>query len=104
MPNRSLPASLALVGAGKMGGAMLEGWLKVGLDPCRVAVLDPMPSQDMAALCSGRGIALNPPDPVSPEVVVLATKPQVLDAAAGSVDRLLAPHTLLISILAGKTI
>lgn len=105
MPAATLPASLVLVGAGKMGGAMLEGWLKVGLPPQAIAVLEPRPSSEMTALCSEQGIALNPPEPAAgPEVVVLATKPQALDDAAVAVDRLLGPRTLLVSILAGKTI
>jgi pyrroline-5-carboxylate reductase len=88
-----------------MGGAMLEGWLAVGLDPRGITVLDPKPSPEMATLCTQRGIALNPADLIAaPEVVVLATKPQTLDDAAPAVDRLLGPRTLLVSILAGKTI
>ena len=31
--SNSLPQSLVLIGAGKMGGAMLEGWLRIGIDP-----------------------------------------------------------------------
>ena len=105
MTATTMPATLVLVGAGKMGGAMLEGWLKVGMDPRGVTVLDPNPSPEMTALCSGRGMALNPAEPRSePEALVLATKPQMLDQAASSVDRLLGPQTLLVSILAGKTI
>jgi pyrroline-5-carboxylate reductase len=105
MPAASLPTTLVLVGAGKMGGAMLEGWLKVGMNPAGVAILDPNPSEAMVALCSGRGIGLNPAVPVAePEVLVLATKPQALDDAAASVGRLLGPRTLVVSILAGKTI
>ena len=38
-----LPASLTLVGAGKMGGAMLAGWLEAGLDPRATTILDPAP-------------------------------------------------------------
>jgi pyrroline-5-carboxylate reductase len=76
MTATTMPATLVLVGAGKMGGAMLEGWLKVGMDPRGVTVLDPNPSPEMTALCSGRGMALNPTEPrFVPEAVVLATKP-----------------------------
>ncbi len=38
-----MPASLMLVGAGKMGGAMLAGWLDAGLDPAATTVIDPFP-------------------------------------------------------------
>ena len=48
-----------LVGAGKMGGAMLEGWLTRGLDPKRISAIDPQPSKRMLTL-EKRGVALNP--------------------------------------------
>ena len=106
MPSHAqhLPSSLILVGAGKMGGSMLEGWLKVGMNPAGVAVIDPHPSDEMARYCSGRGIALNPANPLAPDVLVLAVKPQMLDEAAAPLNALLGPGTLIVSILAGKTI
>jgi pyrroline-5-carboxylate reductase len=104
-PASALPASLILIGAGKMGGAMLEGWLKVGMPGSGVTVIEPHPSEAMERLCSERGMKLNPAEPAGePEVLVLATKPQMLDDAAGAVNRLLGPGTLIVSILAGKTI
>ncbi len=99
-----LPSSLVLVGAGKMGGSMLEGWLKVGMKPAGVAVIDPRPSDEMTHFCADRGIALNQGTPSAPEVLVLAIKPQMLDEAAPRVNGLLGPRTLIVSILAGKTI
>ena len=50
---------LALVGCGKMGSAMLQGWLALGLPPQNVAVLEPQPSDDVTVLVK-RGLALNP--------------------------------------------
>ncbi|MBL0404364.1 pyrroline-5-carboxylate reductase [Microvirga aerilata] len=99
-----LPSSLVLVGAGKMGGSMLEGWLKVGMRPEGVTVLDPKPSDDMTRFCREKGIALNPASPAAPDVLVLAIKPQMLDEAAAALNGWLGPNTLIISILAGKTI
>jgi pyrroline-5-carboxylate reductase len=106
MPSHAqhLPSSLILVGAGKMGGSMLEGWLKVGMNPAGVTVIDPHPSDEMTRSCAQRGIALNPAKPLAPDVLVLAVKPQMLDEAAAPLDALLGPGTLIISILAGKTI
>jgi pyrroline-5-carboxylate reductase len=102
----ALPSSLVLVGAGKMGGAMLEGWLSVGLKAGAVTVLEPQPSAEIQTLCATHRIALNTPlrDIRPPQVVVLAIKPQALEAAAPVVGRLAGAETLLISILAGKTI
>jgi pyrroline-5-carboxylate reductase len=101
-----LPSSLILVGAGKMGGAMLEGWLAVGLPPAALAIVEPNPSARIADLCRDRGIRLNPPPDnlAPPEALVLAIKPQALAAAAKGVNPLVGLNTLLLSILAGKTI
>ena len=76
---KDFSGTLVLVGAGKMGGAMLEGWLALGLDPARIAVLEPKPSDDIAALAA-RGVRLNPTSVNDASVIVLAIKPQ--DAAA----------------------
>ncbi len=96
---------LALVGAGKMGGAMLEGWFSLGLDPQNVVVIEPKPADDIVAL-SMKGVALNPPPGAISNIgtVVLAVKPQVaadvMPAAAG----LTGAGTLVLSIMAGKTL
>ena len=101
-----LPKSLVLIGAGKMGGAMLEGWLRIGLKGNAIALVDPHIGPEMTALAAAHGIAVNPaPQSIAgAEVVVLATKPQVLDEAAGGVQAVLGDGSLLISILAGKTL
>lgn len=96
------PASLLLVGAGKMGGALLQGWLDRGFDPARICVLEPDPSPQLDALAA-RGVALRTPD-APPDVLLLAVKPQTLRAVAPSLTPLARERTLVISILAGKTI
>src|SRR5579872_1516693 len=98
------PKSLALVGAGKMGGAMLRGWLAGGLAPGVVAILDPAPAPDIVALAAARGLALTPPSGMKPEVLILAVKPQMLDTAATAIAALAHEDALVISIIAGKTI
>lgn len=100
----SLPVSLVLAGAGKMGGAMLAGWLAAGLDPRRTTLIDPVPSREIVDLCAERGLALNPPDPEPGAVLVLGIKPQGLEAASSGLDRLIGRDTLVVSILAGKTV
>ena len=102
----ALPRSLVLVGAGKMGGAMLEGWLRLGLSPQGVTVLDPHAGPEMAALCAAHGVALNPPiaSVAPPEILVLAIKPQMLESAAPALAGLFGPRTALLSIVAGKTV
>jgi pyrroline-5-carboxylate reductase len=105
---QGFPSSLVLVGAGKMGAAMLEGWLRAGLSPQAVTVLDPAPSDGVQALSRQHGFALNathaPERAQAAEVVVLAIKPQMLDQAAASFQSWVGPNTLLVSVLAGKTV
>ncbi len=98
------PKSLALVGAGKMGGAMLRGWLAGGLAPDGVAILDPAPAPDIVEFARSHGVALPPPAGLKPEVLVLAVKPQMLDVAAAAIAELAHEDALVISIIAGKTI
>jgi pyrroline-5-carboxylate reductase len=100
------PQSLALVGAGKMGGALLKGWLDGGFAASRIVIVDPAPSPEIAALAAARGIALNRAFPAGarPEALVLAIKPQMLDAAAPELTKLAGAQTLVVSIIAGKTI
>lgn len=102
----ALPESLVLVGAGKMGGALLQGWLALGLEAERIAVLDPYPSPQLAALCTGTGVKLNPPAAAikPPDVLVLAVKPQSFDAAGSNVASLVSEATVVLSIMAGKTL
>ena len=97
-----MAASLLLAGAGKMGGAMLEGWLKEGVRG--IAVADPHPSPALTALCAAHHVALNSEVPTTAvETLVLAVKPQLLDAAAPGLAASAGPQTLVISIIAGKT-
>lgn len=101
----ALPRALTLIGAGRMGGALLRGWLDLGVSPEHVLVLEPAPGADLQALCDEKGVALNPQPPYRPaDVLVLAIKPQMLDEAAGELALHLAPDTLVLSIMAGKTI
>jgi pyrroline-5-carboxylate reductase len=98
------PKRLVLVGAGKMGGAMAAGWLDGGLTASALTILDPNPSEGVARLAAQRGVALNPSAPSAPDVLALAVKPQALDAVAPQIAALAGERTLVLSILAGKTI
>ena len=53
-PLAAIPGALVLVGAGKMGGAMLDGWLARKLPPKKVIVLEPQPSKAIKALAQAR--------------------------------------------------
>ena len=101
------PASpLALVGAGKMGGALLSGWLERGLDPQAVVVIDPAPPEDSAAMLSLAGIVPRAavPEGVTAKVVVVAVKPQIMGKVLPGLRPLLGPETVVLSIAAGTTL
>jgi len=96
-------ASLALAGAGKMGGALLRAWLDRGYDPRKIGVIEPRPSPELVELAGAKGFAFGPPSR-PPQVLVLAMKPQNLDEAAAGLVPMASRDTLVVSILAGKTI
>jgi pyrroline-5-carboxylate reductase len=98
------PKRLVLVGAGKMGGAMATGWLDGGLAASSLTILEPNPSEEIARLAASRGVALNPAGQAAPDALALAVKPQSLDAVAPQIAGLAGERTLVLSILAGKTI
>lgn len=102
----SLNGTLVLVGCGKMGGAMLEGWLKSGVRPEQVAVLDPAPPTEILALLQKHHIRHNPAVATikDAEVVLIAVKPQVMEDVLPGVASLRASRPLVISVAAGKTI
>lgn len=104
----SLPDALApvadrgvvLLGCGKMGGAMLDGWLAAGLPPAAVTVIDPAPS-DFVRAVAARGGAIAAAAPADAAAVVLAVKPQMMDEALPAVAPLAGRAALLLSIAAG---
>lgn len=102
----TLNGPVVLVGAGKMGGAMLEGWLHLGLPPAQTVVLDPNLREDLAVDLVSVGAYPNPPfDSIgTPSVVVLAVKPQSAPVVLSTIRSLVAPGTLVLSIMAGRTL
>ena len=101
---RNFSGTLALVGAGRMGGAMLNGWLELGLDPSRVAIVDPQPSDEVAALVA-RGVLLNPGNAAigKAAVVVVAVKPQEAPEVVAALSPMIDGSTLVVSVMAGRT-
>jgi pyrroline-5-carboxylate reductase len=96
--------SLLLVGAGKMGGAMLDGWIARGLAPKRIVVIEPQPGKAVKAL-TRRGIKLNPKGKIAAAAaIVIAVKPQSAPAALPPLRPYVGQTTLVLSIMAGRTI
>ena len=77
---------LVLLGCGKMGSAMLEGWLAEGVPASAVWVRDPHPSDWLGRIA---GLNLNSDLPEAPAIVLVAVKPQMMEAALPSMALLL---------------
>src|SRR5215207_7623093 len=96
---------LLLVGAGKMGGALLDGWLERGLEPRQVTVLDPFIDADRRAALAHAGatVAVEPhaAGDRGYKVLVLAVKPQAMADVLSAVAPLAGPATIILSIAAG---
>ncbi|MGY9048023.1 pyrroline-5-carboxylate reductase [Puniceibacterium antarcticum] len=88
---------LVLLGCGKMGSAMLEGWLARGLPKTLVWVMDPHPSDWLSA----QGVRLNEGVPEDPAVVLIAVKPQMMADALPSLQALGNGTTVFLSVAAG---
>ena len=91
---------ILLLGAGRMGGALISGWTMAGaLRPTDLIAVEPHPSDALKA----SGVLLNPPDAdlAGARTVVLAVKPQVWREAAAQYAPLLAPDAVIVSIAAG---
>ena len=91
---------LVLLGCGRMGSAMLAGWLDGGLPAGAVHVVDPAPSDWLR----GTGVRIGSEAPADPAVALIAVKPQMMDAALPGLSRLGGGGTLVLSVAAGTTI
>ena len=102
----STATPLVLVGAGNMGGAMLNGWLESGINPASVVVIDPKPSDAMSVRLAGAGVKCvsAPPEGLTAGILILAVKPQMMDQVLEGLTGLVGPTTVSLSVAAGKTI
>ena len=94
---------LILAGAGKMGGAMLSGWLGRGIDPAAVRVIDPAPPKDSRLLLADAGIVVEAAAPagIHANVLVLAIKPQMIEETMPSFRLLIGEGSVVLSVAAG---
>ena len=104
----AIAGPLVLVGGGKMGSALLAGWLRSGLSPQDAWVDEPDPER-RRALGEAHGVHVTAhPGGIggmsTPRTLVVAVKPQLLDAAIPAYRACMDPRTLVLSIAAGKTI
>ena len=98
--SRVADQGLVLLGCGKMGSAMLAGWLEHGLPAASVWVVDPNPSGWLKA----QGVNINTSLPETPAVVLVAVKPQMMGDALPAIQALGGGGSLFISVAAGTPI
>jgi len=91
---------LVMLGCGKMGSAMLAGWLDGGLSKASVWVVDPTPSDWVQTA----GLHLNKELPEAPAIVIVAVKPQMMGEALPSLARYGGGDTLFVSVVAGTSL
>jgi len=91
---------LVLLGCGKMGSAMLEGWLANGVPNTSVWVIDPNPSDWL----QGTGVHINTDLPAAPAIVLIAVKPQMMGDALPAIAAMGNGGTLFVSVAAGTPI
>lgn len=93
---------VVLVGAGKMGLALAQGWLKAGLKPDNLVLVDPKPGDVTTGFAAQHGVVLAASvADVAPQVLVLAVKPQIMVGVLAEVKPVVGPGTLAVSIAAG---
>lgn len=98
--SRIAAGGLVLLGCGKMGSAMLAGWLGRGLPPTSVWVMDPVPSDWL----QGQGVHLNETLPETPALVLVAVKPQMMAEALPTLQAMGNGSTVFVSVAAGTPI
>ncbi|MEM0949606.1 MAG: pyrroline-5-carboxylate reductase [Pseudomonadota bacterium] len=91
---------LVLLGCGKMGSALLAGWLAGGLSPSAVYVIDPAPSEWLL----GTGVRVNENLPTDPVMMIVAVKPQMMGEALPKISGFGGGGTVVLSIAAGTPI
>ena len=96
--------NLLLIGCGKMGKALLKGWLNHGILPKAITIVEPMGIESVGA---GKNVrVLASPNEIEasykPGIIIFAIKPQVMDEIVPNYKRFVSPNTLYLSIAAGK--
>jgi pyrroline-5-carboxylate reductase len=93
---------VVLIGAGKMGLAMARGWLAGGLPPAQLVLVDPQPGEAARSFAETNDLRLLPTAlGILTHVLVLAVKPQVMNAVMSEIRPVIGKHTLVLSVAAG---
>ncbi len=102
-----IEGTVLLVGCGRMGGALLEGWFQRGLNPVDAIVIEPAGRESVAPCADHRALTVLPhvqdvPGDFHPDVVLFAVKPQVADQTIPDYARFAESCPVFLSVIAGK--
>lgn len=94
---------LVVIGAGKMGGALLNGWLQDGISPSDIMIIDPAIAEAGSSEFHEKGIRIEatPPENTVAQTLIIAIKPQMMGRVLPQISGLGAPQTLIVSVAAG---
>jgi len=103
-----IEGTILLVGSGKMGGALLEGWFKQGMNPVDAIVVEPAGREAVSPCKKHRALTCLPhvtdvPSDFRPDVILFAVKPQVVDDVLPAYAHFAAQQPVFLSVIAGKT-
>lgn len=96
--------SVWMVGAGKMGQALYQGWIKAALPITHITLIDPQPQPADLKLRTTDHWISQPDEQDQPDILVLAIKPQLIADTLAAYQRVIRPDTLILSIAAGTAI
>ena len=104
-----IEGAILLVGCGKLGGALLDGWFKRGLNPVDVIIVEPAGRPSIAACGKHPALtvlarAADVPRDFRPDAIIFAVKPQIIDSVVGDYAPFVRERPLFLSVIAGKTI
>lgn len=102
-----IEGTILLVGCGRMGGALLDGWFKCGLNPVDVIVVEPAGRDAVTPCAEHRALTVLPqthdvPRDFHPDVILFAVKPQVADETIPEYVRFADDQPVFLSVIAGK--
>ncbi len=103
-----IEGTILLVGCGKMGGALLDGWFAQGMNPVDAIIVEPSGRDTVPPCKKHRALtclstAREVPRDFRPDVVLFAVKPQVADDVVPAYAHLVAQQPVFLSVIAGKT-
>ncbi|MEM9055191.1 MAG: pyrroline-5-carboxylate reductase [Pseudomonadota bacterium] len=94
--------ALTLIGAGRMGSALMGGWLKGGYAG-QIDVIDPHPNAALSDLAASGDIRLNP-SKAPADTLIVAVKPQIFASVSDDIRARIGPDTAVLSIMAGVSL